>query len=75
MSTADQIKGVIKEAAGRLTGNRRLLAEGKGDRKADQAKAKAGEALKLVNERVDEAKTKAKEAAAKAAERLSDHHD
>lgn len=70
MSTGDGIRGVIKEAAGRLTGDRRLQAEGR----ADQAKARAGQAMKVVNEKVDQAKVKAREAATKAAERLSDRH-
>ncbi|HLI01132.1 MAG TPA: CsbD family protein, partial [Acidimicrobiales bacterium] len=55
MSAADGIKGVIKEAAGRLTGDRRLQVEGR----ADQAKARAGQTMKVVNEKVDQAKVKA----------------
>lgn len=70
MSTADEIKGVIKEAAGRLTGDRRLQAEGK----ADKTKAKADQARQHLNETVDEAKAKAKDVVGKVAERLNGHH-
>ena len=36
--TADKVKGSIKEAAGKLTGDRRTEAEGKTDRTKGEAK-------------------------------------
>ena len=38
-----QIKGAIKDAAGGLTGNERLQAEGKADKAAGKVQQKAGE--------------------------------
>ena len=46
---AEAIKGSLKRTAGRLTGSRRLRAEGRGDRFKDnmkQAGAKAKDAVK-----------------------------
>lgn len=70
MSAADEIIDRIKQAAARLTGDNGLLS----DERADKARAKAGEAMKRVNEGVDRARAKAGDAAAKAAERLNDRH-
>jgi uncharacterized protein YjbJ (UPF0337 family) len=44
--TKDRVKGSIKEAAGKLTGDRRTEAEGK----TDQAKGKAKNAAREVKE-------------------------
>jgi uncharacterized protein YjbJ (UPF0337 family) len=44
--TKDKVKGSIKEAAGKLTGDRRTEAEGK----TDQAKGKAKNAAREVKE-------------------------
>jgi len=43
--TKREIKGAIKEVVGKVTGNERLEAEGKGDQSAADAK-KAGENVK-----------------------------
>jgi uncharacterized protein YjbJ (UPF0337 family) len=40
----DEIKGRVKEAAGSLTGNKKLKSEGKADRLAGAAKAKVKKA-------------------------------
>lgn len=39
----NQIKGAVKEAAGRVTGNERLEAEGKADKAAGKVQQKSGE--------------------------------
>lgn len=44
-NTADKVKGKIKEAAGKVTGNERLEAEGKADQAAGDVK-QAGEKAK-----------------------------
>ena len=44
--TADKVKGWIKEAAGKVTGDRRTEAEGK----TDQAKGEAKDAARDVKE-------------------------
>jgi uncharacterized protein YjbJ (UPF0337 family) len=44
--TTDKVKGSIKEAAGKMTGDRRTEAEGK----ADQAKGKVKNAAREVKE-------------------------
>ncbi|GAA0334575.1 CsbD family protein [Actinoallomurus spadix] len=46
-NTGDKIKGKAKEAAGRLTGNERLEAEGQADQVKGDAK-QAGEKIKDV---------------------------
>ncbi|MFF5503437.1 CsbD family protein [Streptomyces roseolus] len=46
-SVADKARGRAKELTGRLTGNERLVAEGR----TDQAKAKARRALRNLRER------------------------
>ena len=57
----DQIKGRVKEAAGVLTGDKKLEREGKGDRAAGKVKEKAGELAdgveKAVEKVVDKLKT------------------
>jgi len=44
--TTDKVKGAIKEAVGKLTGNRRIKAEGK----TDQAKGEGKSAAREVKE-------------------------
>jgi uncharacterized protein YjbJ (UPF0337 family) len=44
-NTAQKVKGEVKEAAGRVTGDRRLEAEGRGDKTRANLK-QAGEKLK-----------------------------
>ena len=56
--TADESKGRIKEAAGALTGNDDLEAEGKTDRLAGEIKEK----VEHVKDKVDEVIDKAKDA-------------
>lgn len=46
-NTADKLKGKAKEAAGKVTGNERLQAEGKGDQAKGDLK-QAGEKVKDV---------------------------
>lgn len=47
--TSDKVKGSIKEAAGKMTGDKRTEAEGK----ADQAKGSVKEAAHDVKERAE----------------------
>ena len=70
---SDQVKGRAKEAAGILTGDDDLEAEGKADRlageaeeKIDHAKDKAEEVLDKVKDKVDEAVDKTKDALGRA---------
>ncbi|KJF67100.1 CsbD family protein [Rhizobium nepotum] len=44
-----QAKGTIKEAAGKITGNDKLQAEGKAEKLAGQAQEKLGQAKDAVN--------------------------
>ena len=50
MSNADDMKGRVKEAAGDLTGNDNLKAEGK----TDQAAAKVKDAVDGVKDKVED---------------------
>ena len=52
----DQVKGQAKEAAGTLTGNKKLKSEGKADRRAGEAKAKLDHAKDKAEEAVDKVK-------------------
>ena len=52
----DQVKGKVKEAAGSLTGDEGLEAEGKADRRAGEAKEKLDHAKDKVNDVIDKAK-------------------
>jgi uncharacterized protein YjbJ (UPF0337 family) len=52
----DEIKGRVKEAAGSLTGNKKLKSEGKADRLAGAAKAKVKKAEVKVERLIDKAK-------------------
>ncbi len=47
---ADQIKGNMKEAAGNLTNDDELKAEGKADRIGGEVKEKAGDAVDKVKD-------------------------
>ena len=53
---SDQVKGKVKEAAGSLTGDEDLEAEGKADRRAGEAKEKLDHAKDNVNDVIDKAK-------------------
>ena len=53
---SDQVKGKVKEAAGSLTGDEDLEAEGKADRRAGDAKEKLGHAKDKVDDVIDKAK-------------------
>lgn len=70
---SDQVKGRAKEAAGILTGNKDLEAEGKADRLTGEAEEKIDHAKDKVNELIDQAKGKVDEAADKAKDAL--HRD
>jgi len=48
--SATEIKGHVKEKAGRLVGNRRMEAEGRVQRGAGKIRRKVGEAENLVDE-------------------------
>jgi uncharacterized protein YjbJ (UPF0337 family) len=53
---SDQVKGKAKEAAGSLTGDEDLEAEGKADRRAGEAKEKLGHAKDKLDDVIDKAK-------------------
>ena len=55
---ADQMKGQVKEAAGTLTGNDDLEAEGKADRRAGDAKEKLARAKDKIEEVIEDAEAK-----------------
>jgi uncharacterized protein YjbJ (UPF0337 family) len=52
---AQQWKGRIKQAAGSLTGNKKLENEGRADRRAADAKERLAKAKGKVDEVIDEA--------------------
>jgi uncharacterized protein YjbJ (UPF0337 family) len=56
VKNADEIKGRVKEAAGSLTGNKKLKSEGKADRLAGEAKGKVKRAEATVERLIDKAK-------------------
>ncbi len=45
---AKELKGTIKEAAGKLTGNKKLEAEGKGEKIAGDVQSKVGKGADAV---------------------------
>lgn len=49
---ARQVKGNIKEAVGKVTGNDRTVAEGKADQAAGKVQSKVGEAKDKVRDAV-----------------------
>lgn len=53
---SDQAKGHVEEAAGALSGDEELEAEGKRDQLAGKAKSKAGQAAEKVGDGIDKAK-------------------
>ena len=67
---SDQVKGRAKEAAGILTGNEDLEAEGKADRLTGEAKEKVDDAKTKVDDVIDSAKSKADEVADKVKDAL-----
>jgi uncharacterized protein YjbJ (UPF0337 family) len=66
----DQAKGRVKEAAGSLTGDKDLEAEGKADRRAGEAKEKLGHAKDKIADVVDKVDEKAEEVIDKAKDAL-----
>jgi uncharacterized protein YjbJ (UPF0337 family) len=66
----DQVKGQIKEAAGSLTGDKDLEAEGKADRTVGEVKEKVGDAKDKVEDVVDTAEGKVAEVVDKAKDAL-----
>ena len=50
---ARQVKGAVKEAAGKLTGNRRLAVEGKTQKNVGKAQRKLGQAEKDLDRDVE----------------------
>ncbi len=69
---ADQAKGRVKEAAGVLSGDADLEAEGKADRRVGEAKEKVGHVKDKVEEVIERAEHKAGEVIDKAKDAL--HH-
>src|SRR5258708_33449009 len=60
---AQNVKGKAREAAGHVTGDHHLKAEGKGDQAAAKMKHAADQALEAAKHAAQSAKGKAKEAA------------
>jgi uncharacterized protein YjbJ (UPF0337 family) len=50
---ADQITGQVEEAAGDLTGNKDLKAEGTADRQAGEVKEEVGKVEEKVDDAID----------------------
>lgn len=59
---SDQVKGRAKEAAGIISGNEDLEAEGKADRRTGESKEKVEHAKDKVKAKVDEAADKVSDA-------------
>jgi uncharacterized protein YjbJ (UPF0337 family) len=55
---ADNLKGRVKEAAGSLSGDKKLQAEGTFDRVKGAAQEKLGEAKRKVSNQMDDANKK-----------------
>lgn len=51
--TAKQAAGSVKEAAGKVVGNRKLEAEGAGEKLAGKAQAAVGKAKDQVKDKLD----------------------
>ncbi len=60
-SFSDQIKGKAKEAAGTVTGDKDLEADGKSDRRGGEAKEKVEDALHKVEEKAAQVIDKVKD--------------
>jgi uncharacterized protein YjbJ (UPF0337 family) len=58
---SDQVKGKVEEAAGVLTGNKDLEAEGKADRHAGETKEKVDHAKDKLEEVIDKVEGKVEE--------------
>jgi uncharacterized protein YjbJ (UPF0337 family) len=58
---SDQVKGQVKQAAGVLTGDKDLEAEGKSDRRKGEAEEKMDHAKDKVDEVIDLTKDKVEE--------------
>jgi uncharacterized protein YjbJ (UPF0337 family) len=52
---ADQVKGKVKDAAGDLTGDKRLDIEGKADQVKGKAQADLGDAKERAKRKIDKA--------------------
>jgi uncharacterized protein YjbJ (UPF0337 family) len=63
---SDQVKGKVEQAAGVLTGNDDLEAEGKADRRAGETKEKVEHAKGKIEEVVEKAESKVEEVIDKA---------
>jgi uncharacterized protein YjbJ (UPF0337 family) len=50
---SDKVKGRVKEAAGALTGDKKLKREGKADQAVGKAKEKVGKVIDKVKKAVD----------------------
>jgi uncharacterized protein YjbJ (UPF0337 family) len=68
----DVIKGRIKEAAGALTGNDALRAEGQTDQTVGEVKQAANQAISDAKEAADTAIGKAKQTAQKSIDKAKD---
>jgi uncharacterized protein YjbJ (UPF0337 family) len=64
-TTGDQLKGQAKEAAGSITGNDELEAEGKHDRRVGEAEGKVDKAESKADEVIEKAKSEVEELADK----------
>jgi uncharacterized protein YjbJ (UPF0337 family) len=58
---SEQMKGRAKEAAGRLTGNRKLEREGKADRSVAEAREGLGNALNKIEDVTNSAIARARD--------------
>lgn len=67
---SEQVKGRAKEAAGVLTGNQNLEAEGKTDRRTGEAEERVDHAKDKVDEVIDKAVAKVEQAADKTKDAL-----
>lgn len=56
---SDQVKGRVKEAAGRLSGDKKLRREGKADQAAGKLKEAAERVKKKVEKAIDDVKDSA----------------
>ena len=66
----DQVKGQVKEAAGRLAGDKDLESKGKADRRAGEAKEKLDHAKDKVEEVIEKTEDKVEEVVDKAKDAL-----
>lgn len=67
---SDQVKGRAKQAAGIVTGNKELEAEGRADRQAGDAEVKIEKAKRKVEQAIDKTTAAVERAADKAKKAL-----